>query len=166
MPRGMRFVNLRPLNELEKLIADRISKEGPLSFAAFMDMALYQPGLGYYCSAKEKLGFRGDFFTSCTHSPMFRYAFAKQLHRQWKLSETSVLTVVTYGAGTGDLCAAIMHYVGEHKGQRGKFSYYIIEISPSLRETQRSRLPTDVQWIDDIGAVSGFSGVVLSNELL
>lgn len=154
------------MSELEQLIATRISETGPISFAEFMELALYHPQLGYYCSDREKLGWQGDFYTSCTMTPVFGETVAAQILEMWQLSGIGDLTLVEFGAGNGDLCRSVLGFFEKEKDLPGSLQYVIIEISASLRELQRSRVPSSVRWIGSIGELSGFSGIVISNELL
>ena len=52
-------------------IADLIRERGPLTVAAFMDLALYDPEFGYYARAAQRSGRAGDFFTSVDVGPLF-----------------------------------------------------------------------------------------------
>src|SRR4029079_12222635 len=52
-------------------IADVIHERGPMTVAAFMDLALYHPTLGYYARAAQRSGRAGDFFTSVDVGPLF-----------------------------------------------------------------------------------------------
>jgi len=54
------------LMSLSDIIVQTIHRDGPISFHDFMDMALYYPGLGYYTSEKNKIGEKGDYYTSQT----------------------------------------------------------------------------------------------------
>jgi SAM-dependent MidA family methyltransferase len=166
VPSSALFVNLRHLNELTQIIADKIKRNGPISFAEYMSLALYHPRLGYYCSDRQKLGFSGDFYTSCTLTPAFGYAVAEQLLEMWRVSGIRDFTIIEYGAGTGDLCAAILAFFSWQNDLPGSLDYCIIEISPNLREVQQRRLTSNVRWVDDIVHISGFEGAVISNELI
>ena len=57
------------MNRLASQIQEEIRREGPVSFARFMELALYAPGLGYYERQRE-IGRRGDFFTSVSVGPL------------------------------------------------------------------------------------------------
>ena len=52
------------MTPLGELISERIRTSGPISFAEFMELALYHPELGYYARAAQNTGRAGDFFTS------------------------------------------------------------------------------------------------------
>jgi len=58
------------MSGLVSQIQEEIRREGPISFARFMELALYAPGLGYYERQRE-IGRRGDFFTSVSAGPLF-----------------------------------------------------------------------------------------------
>ena len=61
-------------------IADATIRErGPLTVAAFMDLALYDPELGYYARAAQRSGRAGDFFTSVDVGPLFGELLEVQL---------------------------------------------------------------------------------------
>src|SRR2546428_13501281 len=60
-------------------IADVIREGGPLTVAAFMDLALYDSEIGYYARAARRSGRAGDFFTSVDVGPMFGELLAVQI---------------------------------------------------------------------------------------
>src|SRR5210317_2242046 len=51
---------------------------GSISFAEFMQHALYAPGLGYYAAGATKFGEAGDFITAPEVSPVFGGVIARQ----------------------------------------------------------------------------------------
>src|SRR5713226_7637908 len=60
-------------------ISDAIRERGPLTVAAFMELALYDPEIGYYARAPRRSGRAGDFFTSVDVGPIFGKLLAVQL---------------------------------------------------------------------------------------
>ena len=84
---------------LEEKIKDQIKASGPISFAQFMQLALYYPGLGYYSSGMKKLGKEGDFITSPELGDLFARCFADQF--QQVLSSMDEPVILELGAGTG-----------------------------------------------------------------
>ncbi|MCX7007358.1 MAG: SAM-dependent methyltransferase [Kiritimatiellaeota bacterium] len=44
---------------------------GRITFARFMELALYHPQFGYYTGGEARIGKRGDFFTSVSVGPLF-----------------------------------------------------------------------------------------------
>lgn len=151
---------------LSDIIIQKIKQTGPLSFHDYMEMALYYPGLGYYTSPVEKFGKEGDYYTSPIISSMYGAMLGRQLEEMWHLLKKEPFTIVEYGAGTGALAKDILAYLKNNKELYTDLQYVIIEKSESLRKVQEDLPEEKVSWIDDIKEISGFSGCVLSNEVL
>src|SRR5919106_6094597 len=79
------------MRELSELIADRIRSGGRISFAEFMELALYHPTLGYYARAAQKTGREGDFFTSVDVGPIFGELLARQFAEMWQILQSGGL---------------------------------------------------------------------------
>lgn len=153
---------------LSRLIRDRIEASGPISFADFMRMALYEPGLGYYMAGLRKFGPAGDFITAPEVSPLFSFCLAGQcLEVMQHLPGSSILEI---GAGSGVMAADVLRYLSardclpEH--------YFILELSGELRQRQQAMLQARVpeaaprvRWLSQLEN-PGFRGVVLANEVL
>ena len=152
--------------ELTEIIVQRIKSKGAISFCDFMEMALYYPGLGYYTSEKEKFGKKGDYYTSPGLSSLYGKMIGKQLEEMWRNMEEGSFTIVEYGAGAGELALDILNYLENNPAFFQKIKYYIIEKSTTLKNQQQQLLKTKVNWIQDIGELNGFTGCVLSNEVL
>jgi SAM-dependent MidA family methyltransferase len=140
--------------------------DGWISFARFMEMALYQPGLGYYSAGARKFGAAGDFVTAPEMTAYFGRALARQVSHVMAVSAPHVLEV---GAGSGRLAADLLLEL-ERLGALPE-SYDILDLSADLRERQQATLATAaphllarVRWLDRLPA--SFSGVVVANELL
>src|SRR5487761_2006634 len=74
--------------QLEESIRDEIRRMGPITFARFMELALYHPEGGYYSGGgvgREPVGWAGDFFTSGDVSPLWGWAIARQLRQMWRM---------------------------------------------------------------------------------
>src|SRR5947207_7562364 len=69
---------------LQQLIIERIHKEGPLTFAEYMRMALYEPPYGYYVSGSARMGWEGDYYTSTDVSTFFAHCLARHLYQWWQ----------------------------------------------------------------------------------
>lgn len=96
---------------LEAEIRRRIRERGRITFAEFMDLALYHPQHGYYRTNRQKIGPRGDFLTSPETHPVFGALVALQLEQMWRiLGNPPVFTIVEMGGGTGALCQSILEY--------------------------------------------------------
>lgn len=127
------------MTELECQIHEEISARGPMPFARFMELALYDPVLGYYSRARDPFGAGGDYFTSSQLQPVSGRLLARRI-AAWKseLGDPEDFTVVELGAGRGETAREI-----------------------------RNRLP-NIRYIEvelDRGALPDrFTGVVFSNE--
>jgi SAM-dependent MidA family methyltransferase len=161
---------------LRRIIGDALaSSDGWLGFDAFMALALYAPGLGYYARDSLKFGALpyqrqdgrlvagSDFVTAPEISPLFGQTLAAQLAQA--LAETKTNTLWEFGAGSGALALQLLSSWAE-RGQRLP-QYRIVELSATLRARQQATLAafTDqVQWVDALPAQ--LTGVLLGNEVL
>ena len=128
-------------SSLKKEIFDLINRKGKITFADFMELALYHPEYGYYTSGKEKIGKRGDYYTSSDVHSVFGELIARQLEQMWRLLGSNRFTVVEIGAGKGWLCHDMLDYVrNEYPEFFDKIDYKIVEISQNLIERQSNTL--------------------------
>jgi SAM-dependent MidA family methyltransferase len=99
---------------LQQLIAARIQREGPLTFADYMRMALYEPGYGYYVTGSAKMGWEGDYYTSTDVSALFAHCMGRQLLQMWEqLGKPNPFTVLEQGAGRGDLASQLRFWAAQ-----------------------------------------------------
>ena len=61
---------------LQQRIVDEIESHGPIGFDRYWEMALYEPGLGYYSAGAKKFGPNGDFITAPELGTMFAQCLA------------------------------------------------------------------------------------------
>ncbi len=152
---------------LHALICRDITAAGGwISFARYMELALYAPGLGYYSAGSRKLGPAGDFVTAPELSPLFGRALARQLA---ELLRQGLPAILELGAGSGALAATLLTELAAHDCLPER--YAILELSADLRERQRQylrqtvpHLADRVHWLDALP--EQFSGVILGNEVL
>lgn len=154
------------LTELIRAQIDQTS--GAISFARFMELALYTPQLGYYSAGQHKFGIAGDFVTAPELGPVFAQCLARQCAQI--LAPLHGGEILEAGAGSGALAADLLLEL-ERLGQL-PHHYLILEISNSLRARQEQTLAEKVphllervRWLDHIPA-AGWRGIVLGNELL
>ncbi len=154
---------------LQALILEEIeANKGFMSFRRYMEMAMYQPGLGYYVSGTRKFGKYGDFITAPEISPVFSMCLARQC--QDALEKARGDCILEVGAGSGVMASDILleleqlQCLPEH--------YYILELSPDLQERQKTtigkcapHLLNRVSWLVTLEDIS-FTGVIIANELL
>ena len=79
---------------------------GAISFARYMEMALYEPGLGYYSSGTGKFGAAGDFVTAPEISPLFAQCLARQCKQM--LSQLHDPVILECGPGSGRLACELL----------------------------------------------------------
>jgi SAM-dependent MidA family methyltransferase len=157
------------MNFLEQKIIEKIQKDGPIPFATFMEMALYEPGLGYYASEDTEIGKAGDFYTSQHVHPAFGTMIARQLEEMWVIMGMPPdFTVIEPGAGAGLMCMDILQYL-QHREIFDSLTYMIAELNPAVRMRQEKILKAyadKVRWITSLREAGIRRGCILSNELL
>lgn len=149
-------------HQLQHLIVDEISRHaGWISFARYMELALYAPDVGYYSGGAAKLGKDGDFTTAPEITSLFGETLA---HAAAELMAQSAPQILEFGAGTGKLALDILTECAA--AGIALESYFIVELSGELRARQQQTLAgfPQVSWLDDFPPA--FSGVVLGNEVL
>jgi hypothetical protein len=159
---------------LKAKIASQIASEGGwLAFSRYMEMALYEPGMGYYSAGAHKLGAGGDFTTAPELSPLFGGAICSTLLPVLEgLREKGLPTrILEFGAGTGRLATSILTRLNDLGFTLDH--YDIIEISPDLAQRQDERisgaaqqlnLQTQCSWLTELP--ENFKGVILANEVI
>ncbi|PWF45084.1 class I SAM-dependent methyltransferase [Massilia glaciei] len=151
---------------LQNAIAAEIEQAGgAISFARFMELALYAPNLGYYSGGAAKLGRDGDFTTAPEITPLFGAALARAASAIIAQSAPPIpFHILEFGAGTGKLARDVLAALAVDGVELA--SYSIIELSGELRARQQEALKDfpQVRWLD--GFPAAFEGVVLANEVL
>jgi len=153
---------------LTAMIRDEIEKAGGvITFAHFMGLALYAPGLGYYSGGSRKFGEGGDFITAPELSPLFSRCVARQCAQI--LEQLAAGDLLEFGAGSGVMAADILSEL--ERLERLPEHYFIMELSGDLRQRQRDtlndRVPHLLERVIWLDALPGsFHGVVLGNEVL
>lgn len=137
-----------------------------------MEMALYEPGLGYYASDKLVIGKSGDYYTS----PHLHFAFGATIGRQleeiWEIlgspSEVDTFQVVEIGAGAGYMCKDILSCLNNKDLYRA-LTYIIVEPNPFMQERQKKLFVGSfekITWVSSLSELNHIKGCILSNELL
>ena len=157
----------------QKIMAEIASKAGWIPFSRYMEMALYEPGMGYYSAGAHKLGAGGDFTTAPELSPLFGAAIVETLLPILEgLKNQGLPTqILEFGAGTGKLAESILTRLYDLDFSLDR--YDIIEISPDLTQRQQERLQqlserlnlsTQCRWLDSLP--NNFKGIILANEVI
>ncbi len=145
-----------------------------MTFARFMELALYCPELGFYERFPHRIGRTGDFYTSVSVGPVFGRLLAFQFSRWLSEIEPSGgrCQMVEAGAHDGQLSLDILTWLGDHAPTTlARLDYWIIEPSERREAWQRAKLggyARSVRWIRDWTEWSSGSvrGIIFSNELL
>ncbi|HEY9268722.1 MAG TPA: SAM-dependent methyltransferase [Methylotenera sp.] len=154
--------------QLAALIQNRISQsQGWISFADFMQRALYEPQLGYYSGGAKKFGHGGDFVTAPEISPLFAQTLANQTAQVLADTQGGILEL---GAGTGKLALDLLLALQDMNQLPEQ--YCIMEVSAHLRRIQQEKLhkslPAEllqrVVWLDHLP--QNFVGIIVGNEVL
>ena len=122
------------MTPLAELLADRIRRFGPLTFADYMRECLYHPVHGYYSKAESKRF--ADYYTSVDVHPIFARLLARQFAEMWeRLGRPAEFTLVEAGAGAGRLASQVLDFC-EAKLPRfyEAMRYVAVERSASRRE--------------------------------
>jgi SAM-dependent MidA family methyltransferase len=154
------------MTELMQLIIERIQREGPISFATYMQMALYEPGNGYYVSGTHKMGWEEkDYFTSTDISTLFASCLGQQLQRMWEqLKQPQLFTILEQGAGRGHLARDIQAWAEKESPEfHAALDYRLadIRVGQDARGPTTNASATSTNHQDDI-----VPSVILSNELI
>lgn len=148
--------------ELETLIREEIRvSQNWISFARYMELALYANNLGYYAGGSIKLGKGGDFTTAPEMTALFGATLASFAS---SLALPAPVRVLEFGAGSGKLAEDFLRSAREIGLEIAE--YFIVELSSELRERQQQRLSENhkVAWL--MSPPKAFSGLVLCNEVL
>ncbi len=152
---------------LLEAIRAEIAASGPLTFARFMAIALYDPQRGYYRVAADRPGRDGDFLTAPELHPIFGAAIARQLDEVWqRLGRPSPFVLREYGAGSGTLAAAIVAGLqADQSGLADALVYDPVEINEIRRAEILLRLGPLIHAPGATGQTP-FSGAIVANEFL
>ena len=162
-----------------------IDRSGPMTFARFMEMALYDPQDGYYMTHREtsegkrpRIGWGGDFYTAPELSPLLARTLVQQVVEiDAQLGHPAELVFVEMGAGTGALARDFLKSCQVDASDLfRRLSYRIIERSPSLQSMQQQNInlangqgaSSPVRWLTSLAdfQTESLTGVFFSNELV
>jgi SAM-dependent MidA family methyltransferase len=151
---------------LKDRLIERIGREGPLTFAAFMEAALYDPADGFYARMgdREPIGKQGHFVTSPHASPAFGDLLARQLAEAWDVLERpEPYWVVEVGAGDGTLASQILAAAEAVPDLANPLRYVAVERNSRTIDRLRTR---GVHVGESLAEVGPITGSIIANELL
>ena len=150
----------------ESQIRREIGEQGSISFARFMELALYHPQGGYYSRPGQGPGKQGDYVTASDSGRAFGRCVARQLEQIDRLvGPFDPFTVLEFGAGRGLLARDVRQVVDEdHPELAGRLRYLAVDRSDSMR-LETTRQAPDAEALSPDAPVSGRHGCLLAVEL-
>ncbi len=167
-----------------KQMTTLIEETGPLTFARFMELALYDEAHGYYTtgggrasSATSPIGQEGgDFFTAPSLSPILGKCLVRQLVEiDERLGHPPVFHLMEMGPGDGTLLRDLLQECQERQvSLLPRLACILVERSPAFRRRQQETLAArqeqgvTIRWVDDLQSIAdgSLTGTLLSNELV
>ena len=146
---------------------------GRITFARFMELALYHPDYGYYLGRQRRPGRGGDFLTAPETHAFFGMTLARQIAELWqRLGEPVDFTIREYGAGVGGLAYDILAGLSDvAPGLAATVRYRLIELNPYRRaEAMAAMREVGLDWQvtteeAEAAASAPITGVVIANEV-
>ena len=122
------------MTPLAELLAERIRRFGPITFADYMRECLYHPVHGYYSKAESKRF--ADYYTSVDVHPIFARLLARQFAEMWEaLGQPQEFTLVEAGAGVGRCAAQVLDFCSAKLPDfHDALRYVAVERSSARRE--------------------------------
>jgi SAM-dependent MidA family methyltransferase len=163
---------------MNEIVQDRLAawlqEKGRLTFAEFMETALYHPEAGYYNRPEMTIGEQGDFYTSPMVHPIFGACVARQIHQMWRLlGRPAPFCLLEMGAGVGSLAVDILTASQQDPDYFAALRYTIVEQSAGLCERQRQHAEENgmagkIVWqptLRDVAADVPRIDLIVTNEL-
>ncbi len=150
-------------------IRDEIDRSGPMTFARFMELALYDADGGYYRAERAGPGRGGDFLTAPEAHPIFGRAIARHVDDVWvALGRPPGFAIRELGAGGGALAEGLLTgLAADGSGLAPDVRYRPVEVEPRRIDELRDRLAAagiaNRVMLDDAAAIVG---IVIANEVV
>lgn len=157
------------MQSAREIVLSETSRAGTISFARFMEIALYHPDVGYYSTGRAVIGKSGDFYTNVSVGSIFARILYTQFEEVWTaLGQPQYFPLVEFGAHNGLFASDILQLAAEHGTRFSKcLEYHIVEHYPKLREVQHNTLhPWPHRIHSRVKDLPPFQGIIFANELL
>jgi SAM-dependent MidA family methyltransferase len=154
---------------LNQIIKQRIKNAGDsLPFDAFMQAALYEPGLGYY-ESKTIFGAKGDFVTAADLGPWLSLGFSDLIFWAWQqMGEPEQWTLLEQGGGSGRLMVSTLNMISQFS-MLPPSRIISVEQSSQLQDRQKelfARCGFEIELVSSLAELEASENVIaLSNEL-
>ena len=158
------------MTELERIIRSEIEAAGAISFARFMELALYHPAHGYYERNLKQTGREGDFFTSVSVGSLYGEILGLDFAHRLDAMTGKDLVLIEAGAHDGRLACDLLEYLREYQKEIFRRVTYVI-LEPSFHRAQKqfemlAPYHGKVRWVKAWDDIEEFRGICFSNELL
>jgi len=155
-------------SELTQRVKTKIKENGsPIAFEAFMQMALYEPQLGYYQNNLHKFGEKGDFITAPEMGSLFAECIANSVIDT--LNNDGLNSILEIGAGSGRLAVDLLKSLKHQNSLPAQ--YFILEPSATLQSQQKQLFEQEavyflnkVVWLAELP--NEFEGIIIANEVI
>ena len=160
------------MTEIATILRQEVEREGVISLARFMDLALYCPNLGYYEQEGSRIGRSGDFFTSVSTGSLFGELLAFQFALWRETGTFQEWHLVEAGAHDGQLALDVLRWLREARPKLfARLEYWLVEPSSRRQGWQRAKLDKfagRIRWVETLPALpkDSVGGVIFCNELL
>ena len=159
---------LQHSHNVQQVIRSKIqSSDNWITFADYMELVLYAPGLGYYSGGTTKFGEFGDFVTAPEISTLFGQTLARQAQQVLNLLDHA--DILEFGAGSGKLALDLLLKLEKLACLPNQ--YFILELSADLRQRQQTLFKNQaphllplLHWLDELP--TQFNGFMVANEVL
>ena len=158
------------MTPLAELLAERIRRFAPLTFADYMRECLYHPVHGYYSKAESRRF--ADYYTSIDVHPIFARLLARQFAEMWEnLGRPAEFMLVEAGAGVGRFAGQVLDFCeAKLPAFYEALKYVAVERSASRREqaAMESKRQTAAGHFTASAEVPAHisTGCLFSNELV
>jgi SAM-dependent MidA family methyltransferase len=144
-----------------------------MPFSRYMEMCLYEPGLGFYEREQEIFGKAGDFYTASDVHAVFGRLLSRQFDQMWHaLGAPARVEVIELGPGRGLFARDVLDW------SRMKFPEFfralhcrLVERSAALRGRLTERLEEALaegkaSITEDLGSPAAENAILFANEFL
>ncbi|WP_417493725.1 class I SAM-dependent methyltransferase [Maricaulis sp.] len=150
-------------------LRERIAESGPISVAAFMTQALFDPSEGFYAT-KDPIGAGADFITAPEISQMFGELVGLWIAQSWlDMGKPDPVQVVELGPGRGTMMSDALRACRAVPGLLPAMQVTLIEASAALKAVQAQTLGpsgAQIRWIDRLENVPAGPAIIVGNEFL
>lgn len=151
---------------LAEIIQKMIAAHGPMDLATYMNLCLAHPEHGYYTTASQVFGARGDFTTAPEISQLFGEMIGFWLADLWgQMGKPGPFILAELGPGRGTLMADVLRILSRLPGMVAAMRVHLVEISDiRIAEQARALHGYDVTWHDQIDDLPRDAPIIIINN--